>query len=210
MLSSSEAKTSLSFALILLALFAAIWVALAISPLYRMDWLLENMLVLIAVPLLVLGYRRMQLSNAAYAAIFIFLVFHEVGAHYTYSKVPYGQWLSQLPIASLSTPRNDYDRWAHFLYGLLITPAAAELISRYAHPRGIWRWLLPVSFIMSHSLLYELIEWWAAIVFGGDLGVAYLGTQGDPWDAQRDMSAATIGSVITMTAIYLRELRVNA
>lgn len=191
------------FPLLLLAAFAAIWGALAVAPRYRQDWLLENVLVLAAIPLLAFSYRRLRLSNAAYLALFAFLVCHEIGAHYTYSEVPYEQWLSQIGVSLAWLGRNSYDRLVHFLYGLLVTPAAAELLAAVASPRGIWRWVLPVSFMMSHSLLYELIEWAAAMTFGGDLGVAYLGTQGDPWDAQRDMLAATLGSIVAMTTLLL-------
>lgn len=198
-----EAHPSPRFPLLLLAAFVAIWIALAIAPLYRQDWLLENMLVLIAVPLLVYGYRRLRLSNMAYLALFGFFVCHEVGAHYTYSKVPYEQWLSHVGVSLAWLGRNSYDRLVHFLYGLWVTPAAAELFAAVAPPRGLWRWILPVSFIMSHSLLYELIEWAAAMAFGGDLGVAYLGTQGDPWDAQHDMLAATLGSMVAMTVLLI-------
>jgi putative membrane protein len=194
---------------VLLAAFIAFWVAMAIAPLYRKDWLLENVLVFIAVPILILGYRRLRFSNGAYVCVFLFLVCHEVGAHYTYSEVPYAAWLSRWPMPLLGAHRNDYDRLVHFLYGLLITPASSELIAAVASPRGAWRWLLPVTFIMSHSLLYELIEWGAALTFGGDLGIAYLGTQGDPWDAQRDMLAATVGSLIAIVAVSLRRYRAN-
>lgn len=200
---ATDATLGPRFPLLLLAAFAAIWIALAIAPLYRQDWLLENALVLIAVPLLIYGYRRMRLSNAAYLALFVFFVFHEVGAHYTYSKVPYESWLARLDLSLAWLGRNSYDRLVHFLYGLLVTPAAAELFAAVAPPRGIWRGILPVSFIMSHSLLYELIEWAAATAFGGDLGMAYLGTQGDPWDAQHDMLAATVGSVVAITVLLI-------
>lgn len=194
---------SAHFPLFLLAAFVAIWSALAIAPTFRQDWLLENGLVMAAVPLLVYGYRRLRLSNAAYLALFVFFVFHEIGAHYTYSAVPYERWLSHLDMSLAWLGRNSYDRLVHFLYGLLVTPAAAELLAAVAPARGIWRWILPVSFIMSHSLLYELIEWAAAMLFGGDLGVAYLGTQGDPWDAQHDMLAATLGGMTTMTVLWV-------
>ena len=77
---------------LLLWAFAAIWLALAIKPHYRQDWLLENVVVMVALPLLVWSYRRLRLSNVCYSAIFIFLVLHEIGAHYTYSNVPYDRW----------------------------------------------------------------------------------------------------------------------
>lgn len=194
---------------ILLGIFAVIFAALALSPRYRQDWLLENVLVVAVVPLLVWSYRRLRFSNLAYSAIFLFLVMHEVGAHYTYSEVPYDQWTSWLFGFSLDQvlgfERNHYDRLVHFLYGVLITPAIFELFAARAPPQGIWRWIFPVSFVMSHSVLYEMIEWMAALMFGGDLGMAYLGTQGDPWDAQHDMVLASLGSVLS--AFLLRRAR---
>jgi putative membrane protein len=185
---------------LLLASFAAIWIVLAISPHYRQDWLLENVLVLLAVPLLACSHRRLPLSDLAYAAMFAFLLLHEIGAHYTYSEVPYDAWMQRAFGVSIDAAfgftRNHYDRALHFAYGLCAMPAAIELIEARAAPRGLWRGLLPLAFVTSHSVLYELIEWSAALVFGGELGTAYLGTQGDPWDAQRDMALALCGSVI--------------
>lgn len=195
----------------LLGAFALIWFALAIRPLYRQDWLLENLLVLFAVPLFVATFRRLRFSNGAYAALFVFFVLHEIGAHYTYSLVPYDRWLEALTGHALNPAlgfeRNHYDRLIHFAYGLLILPASVELLDAVAPPRGVWRWLLPVLFVMSHSTIYELVEWGAAEVFGGDLGQAYLGTQGDIWDAQKDMALATLGAVLAQIAVQWRRRR---
>ena len=74
-----------------------------------------------------------------------------------------------------------------------------ELLDARARPQGLWRWLLPVLFLVSHGSIYELIEWGAAEIFGGDLGVAYLGAQGDVWDAQKDMALAALGAVLGVT-----------
>jgi len=190
------------FVLGLLAAFAAIWTALALAPWYRQDWLLENMLVFAALPLLAWGYRTLPFTRGTYACLFVFLVLHAIGAHYTYSEVPYDRAFEAVTGASLNAllgwERNHYDRMVHFLYGLLVTPAAIEILQARAAPRGLWRWLLPVCFMMSHSVLYEMIEWLAAEVFGGDLGQAYLGTQGDVWDAQKDSLLATAGSVASV------------
>lgn len=180
---------------ILLGIFFAIWLLLAIEPLYRQDWLLENLLVFIAVPWLAWNYRRWRFSNAAYACLFVFFTLHIFGAHYTYSEVPYDRWFP-----ALAGDRNHYDRLVHFAYGLLVAPACVELLDRRAPPQGHWRWLLPVLFICSHSVIYEMIEWAAASVFGGELGVAYLGTQGDQWDAQKDMFLAALGAAIGVSA----------
>ncbi len=192
----------------LLAAFVGIWAVLAIAPRYRADWLLENIIVFIALPLFVRGARTWRFSNGSYACLFIFLVLHTIGAHYTYSEVPYDDWIRAVTGESLNGVlgwnRNHYDRLVHFSYGLLLLPASLELLDRVAPPKGLWRTVLPVMFIMSHSLIYELIEWAAALLFGGDLGQAYLGTQGDVWDAQKDSALATLGAVLSMAVIRLR------
>jgi putative membrane protein len=188
---------------ILLAGFALAWIALGIAPHYRQDWLLENVLVLVAVPVLAWSHRRVPLGNGNYLALFVFGLLHEIGAHHTYSEVPYDRWLQALLGSSPQTwfdlERNHYDRAIHFFYGLLVTPSAMRLIEARAAPQGAWRWLLPVAFITSHSALYELIEGAAALVFGGELGMAYLGTQGDAWDSHHDMALALAGSAIAAT-----------
>lgn len=193
------------------ALFAAwlgLWIALAIEPVYRADWLLENLLVFAAVPALVLTRRRMRFSNAAYACLAAFFALHAIGAHYTYSLVPYDAWFEQLAGRGLNEmfgwSRNHYDRLVHFAYGALLLLPASELLDRVAPPRGWWRFFLPVLFIASHSVVYEMIEFAAAIVFGGDLGQAYLGTQGDEWDSQKDSLLATSGALLAALALRAR------
>ncbi|MBK7904446.1 MAG: DUF2238 domain-containing protein [Proteobacteria bacterium] len=183
---------------VLLLLFVAVWTALAIAPSYRQDWLLENVLIFVAVPLLVATSRTLRFSNRAYACMFVFFVLHAIGAHYTYSEVPWREWLHLQDAGTVPGPasRNNYDRFVHFCYGLLMFPAVWELFAARANPQRIWRYLMPVTFLMAHSVIYELIEWGAAEVFGGDLGVAYLGTQGDEWDAQKDMGLATAGILV--------------
>jgi putative membrane protein len=83
-------------------------------------------------------------------------------------------------------------------------PVAWDLFAARAAPRGLWRWLMPLLFVMSHSVIYELVEWLAAEVFGGDLGQAYLGTQGDVWDAQKDMALAALGALVATVLYALR------
>jgi putative membrane protein len=189
----------------LLGAFAVLWLALAIDPWYRQDWLLENLLVLAAIPVLVATARRLRFSNLTYAGLFVFFSLHEIGAHYTYSQVPYDAWFAGLTGHSLNAwfgfERNHFDRLIHFLYGLLVTPAAVELFAHYGRYARSWAALFPLLFVVSHSVIYELIEWAAASVFGGDLGQAYLGTQGDIWDAQRDMALALLGSAVSITVL---------
>lgn len=207
--SGAQPGTSARYPLSLLALFLAWWLVLAIAPVYRQDWLLENLLVFIAIPLLVQSYGRLRLSNTAYTLLFVFFVLHELGAHYTYSEVPYDSWTRTVSGRTLSEmlglERNHYDRLVHFLYGLLITPAAIELLDARASQRGIWRWLVPLLFMMSHSTLYELVEWGAAEILGGDLGQAYLGTQGDVWDGQKDSALAALGALVSVIGCRWRK-----
>jgi putative membrane protein len=194
------------YPLALLAGFLAIFVALGIAPWYRQDWLLENLLVVIAVPLLVLTHRRLRFSNFAYTCLFVFFVLHEIGAHYTYSEVPWREWLAAFTGTEAAVAgRNHYDRFVHFSYGLLLMPAVVELVEARMSPRGLWRWLMPLLFVMSHSVIYEMIEWIAAVLFGGELGVAYLGTQGDEWDAQKDMALATAGAITGLVLLWIRD-----
>lgn len=188
--------------LVLGALFLLVWIALAIAPLDRKDWALENALVIVIVPALALTRNKLPLSRISYTAIFLFLCLHEVGAHYTYAKVPYDAWFSSLSGATLNgllgLERNHFDRLTHFSFGLLLAYPIREVFLRVAEVRGVWGYYLPLDVTMAMSMLFELFEWGAAELFGGDLGVAYLGTQGDVWDAQKDMALAMLGAMIAM------------
>ena len=196
------------FPLVLLLAFLVIAGLLAIHPLYPRDWALENLIVVVSLPVLVYGYRHLRFSNVSYLALFVLYVAHEVGAHYTYAEVPFDVWTMKLFGFSLTEhfgfSRNHYDRLVHFLYGVLVTPAVVELLAARAQLRGSWRWILPVSFVLSHAALYELLEWAAVILFGGELGQAYLGTQGDPWDAHQDILLALLGSMLVMPLLWHR------
>jgi putative membrane protein len=187
---------------VLFGLLVLLWLGLAIEPLDRSDWLLENTLLLIAVALLAMTYRRFPLSRASYALIFVFLCLHSLGAHYTYAEVPYDRWWAAFTGGSFNElvgwERNNFDRVVHFSYGLLLAYPIRELFLRIAGARGFWGYLLPLDLTMSTSMLFELIEWLVAETFGGDLGVAYLGTQGDVWDAHKDMALASLGALIAM------------
>jgi putative membrane protein len=89
------------------------------------------------------------------------------------------------------------------LYGALMVPPSIELLERYAPSRGGWRWVLPMLFLMSHAGVYEVVEWIAASIVAPDLGDAYLGTQGDRWDAQKDMALATVGTLLALLVVAL-------
>ena len=182
--------------------FLLFWAVLAIAPNYRQDWLLENALVAPFAILLVVTRRRFPLSRLSYLLIFLFLCLHEIGAHYTYGEVPYDQWAQALGGRSLQETlgltRNHFDRLVHFAFGLLLAYPIREVFLRVAEARGFWAYYLPLDVTMASSMLFELLEWAAAELFGGDLGAAYLGTQGDVWDAHKDMALASLGALIAM------------
>lgn len=184
------------------ALYTALWLLLAIEPHERSDWALENALVVVAAAALFLSYKHLLLSRVSYTLIFIFLTLHAVGAHWTYSLVPYDRGFHAITghsfDALMGWERNQYDRIVHFAFGLLLAYPVRELFLRVAEVKGFWGYFLPVALTMAASMLYELVEWWAAELFGGDLGIAFLGTQGDVWDPQKDMWLATLGALIAM------------
>jgi putative membrane protein len=178
------------------------FVVCAIAPNDRKDWLLENVLAVLLVGAMFASYRKLTLSRISYLLIFLFLSLHLVGAHYTYAQVPYDRWFESLTGRTFNSlvgwERNNFDRVVHFAYGLLLAYPIREVFQRVARLRGFWGYFFPLDITMSTSMLYELIEWGAAAMFGGDLGQAYLGTQGDVWDAHKDMAFASLGALIAM------------
>lgn len=187
--------------------FSALWLALAVSPFDRDTWLLENALLILGVVVLWGTRQILPLSTASYSLLFVFFCLHTVGAHFTYSLVPYDEAIKTVSGASLNESlgfnRNHYDRLVHFAYGLLLVLPVREMLILHARVRGFWSYFLPLDLVMSTSLLYELIEWGAAIVYGGNLGAAFLGTQGDEWDAHRDMGLAGLGALFAILVVLV-------
>ena len=199
--------------LILSALYLTFWVALAIEPHDRSDWALENVMTGFAAIVLFFSYTRLLLSRISYTLIFIFLCLHAVGAHWTYSLVPYDQAFDTITGRSFNElvgwERNQYDRIVHLAYGLLLAYPIRELFLRVAEVKGFWGYFLPVVLTMAASMFYELIEWAAAEVFGGELGMAFVGAQGDVWDAQKDMWLATLGAFTAMGITAVINIRLE-
>jgi putative membrane protein len=207
-------KRTLRFGHVLLGVFVFNWIVLAVNVRFYEDWKLENWLTVPFVVLLYLTSRWFRLSDVSYGLVFVYMTLHIVGSHYTYAEVPLGFWMQNL----LDLPRNHYDRIVHFSFGFLLAYPIRELVVRICDARGWWGLWFPVEFVLAFSCVYELLEWAIAVVFGGDLGIAYLGSQGDVWDAQKDMALAGLGSVVTMAvvlgirlaydrALFVRELR---
>lgn len=175
-----------------------LWIITAINPLYPSDWLLENLLVFIWGGLLIFTYRWFRFSNRSYALFTMFLSLHLVGAHYTYAETPFGFWLQTL----FDFERNHYDRIVHFSFGLLIAYPMREFLMRQPGVSGAWSYFFTINFILAFSAFYEVLEVIAAMIVSPELGNAYLGTQGDEWDAQKDTFLAFAGSIVAMMVTW--------
>ncbi len=173
------------------AIYLAIWIVAAIAPVDRFDWFLENLLVFALVAALLAGYRRWPLSDTSYLCMLAFLAMHAVGAHYTYSRVPPGFAASAL----LGFTRNHYDRVAHFAFGLLFACPVREVLQRTSHLRGLRLGFVTVALLLAASAGYELVEWWVALIVDPHAAYAYLGTQGDVFDSQKDETVALAGAL---------------
>ena len=178
-----------------------VWILAAIEPLYPRDWLLENLLVFIWCGLLAATYRRFQFSNRSYGLFTLFLTLHLIGSHYTYAEAPIGFWIQDW----LDLERNHYDRIVHFSFGLLLVWPMREILLRKAGVARAWSYFLAVNCVLAFSAVYEVIEGIAATVVEPELGMAFLGTQGDVWDAQKDAALAFVGAVIAMLVTRVRE-----
>ena len=197
---SSEFKSNRLLQVLTLA-YGLIWVVTAINPTNRFDWFLENLLVFLLWALLAASYGRLPFSNLSYLLIALFLGFHAVGAHYTYSETPLGAWLKDV----LGEDRNHYDRAVHFLFGLMGAYPLREVITRTASAGGFKASLLAFAALLALSSSYEMIEWIVAEIVSPEAALAYLGTQGDVFDAQKDTTLGAMGAAVALVGIELCE-----
>jgi putative membrane protein len=204
--------SSLGYRCWLALVFLGLFLVLAIRPADRMVWAAENSFVVALAVALAIARRNLSLSLSRLACtlLFVFLCLHEVGSHYTYAQVPYDAWVQAAFGTSvqelLGSPRNHYDRLVHLAFGLLLTWPIREVLLQTSPVRGRWSYLLPVALVMAAAMAYEVAEWLAvALVAADGEGARFLGMQGDPWDAQKDMALAALGAMLAMSlAVNLR------
>lgn len=187
----------------LLLWYVVLFLWTAYEPADRQFWLLSSILPGAVVLLLVGTHRYIPLSPASYLLITCFLTLHTIGVHYTYAQVPAGIWFEQ----ALPLGRNHYDRVVHFCFGFLLTYPIEELFRLTASLRGWLLYYLPVMTVLGLSGLWEIIESWVARTVHPELGITYLGSQGDVWDAQKDMAAALYGSLLCIALLVLWRMR---
>lgn len=181
-----------------LVVFFALWMSTLIGTTDFYNWVIENTLVVIFLGILALTFKRFQFSDLSYTFIFVYLCLHVYGAKYTYAENPFGYWMKDY----FHFERNHYDRIVHFSFGFMLAyPMRDFFLNKMKFPNWVG-WLLPVEITLSFSCLYELIEWAVADVLFPEQGAAYLGSQGDIWDAQKDMFMAFCGAVIIMLLVW--------
>jgi len=165
-----------------------------INPASRVVWVLELVLVIITSIILLLTYKRFKFSKTSYALIFIYLILITIGAHYTFEEVP---WDGMKDL--LGTERNPYDRITHFAFGLFLYFPLLEVFTRTSKlQHRFWMYFVPLIIIVGLGGIYEILEWIAAVNFAPDTAQAFLGMQGDEWDAQKDMLLNSLGGITTM------------
>ena len=189
----------------LVVAFVVVWIWAAIKPLYPRDWLLENLLVFVGVPFIIVTGIYFRLSNLSYTLIAVFMMLHVVGSHYTYAEVPFGYTLQRW----FGSSRNMYDRLVHFGFGFLLAYPVREVFLRLAKVKGFWGYWLPLDLTLALSATYEIMEWVVAARVEPSAGMAFLGTQGDIWDAQKDMMMAGVGAILAMVVVAIINMKLD-
>ncbi|HMO34339.1 MAG TPA: DUF2238 domain-containing protein [Lacibacter sp.] len=182
-----------------LLVFAVTWISTFTGTTDLNNWLLENTLTFLFVLFLVFSFRRFQFSDLSYLLICVYLCLHVYGSKYTYAENPFGYWLME----QFNGQRNHYDRIVHFSFGFLLAYPMRELFLKWLRYPRLVAWILPIEITLSISGFYELIEWAVADLFFTAQGDAYLGTQGDVWDAQKDIFLAFSGAILATTLVSL-------
>jgi putative membrane protein len=182
---------------IFIIVFFAVWISTLIGTSDINNWILENTLVILFLGFLSFTYKKYKFSDVSNLLFCIYLCLHVYGAKYTYAENPFGYWLMD----TFQLARNHYDRIVHFSFGFLLAYPMREAFLNWLKFPSWVAWALPIEITLSVSGLYELIEWAVADVFFKAQGDAYLGTQGDIWDAQKDMFLATLGAILATTIV---------
>jgi putative membrane protein len=179
---------------VLLTMLGAVSVWSAIQPHDRFTWYLEVFPVMIALPILLLTYKRFPFSRLAYGLMLVHAIILLIGGHYTYAEMPLFSWLRDVN----GWDRNYYDRLGHVAQGFIPAIVAREILLRTSPLRpGKWLFFLVLCVALAISALYEMLEWWVAVASGSD-AVAFLATQGDVWDTQWDMFLALLGALAAL------------
>ena len=194
-------KSLSSLPFLLLSGYTVLFISLSIHPYQREIWFAENLTVMIIVGILVALYARgIRFSGTAYILMSILVFLHTIGGHYTFERVPF-DWFGDL----FGFERNMYDRVAHFTVGFYAFAFAELLVMKRAVRSRTVLYLFPLFTIATVAMTYELVEWIFALTSDPEAGAAYLGSQGDIWDAQKDMLSDTLGAIAALCLFAWRE-----
>ena len=182
---------------LLLFVLLGVWLDSFLGTSDISNWLLENSLVFIFLIIFFITYRKYQFSDLSLLLICIYLCLHIYGYKYSYAENPFGYWLKDV----FNWERNHYDRIVHFSFGFLLAYPLREFFLKWLRFPSWVAWVLPIEITLSIGSLYELIEWAVADIFFPEQGMAYLGTQGDVWDAQKDIALAVLGALLATTIL---------
>jgi len=188
---------SKNYPYILASVFIILFVLLGISPVDRAVWVVEVTPIVIIFFAFLLTFKMFRFSDYSYSLMFIWMLWHTIGGHYTFANVPF-DFITEL----FHFERNHFDRVGHFAIGFYAF-ASAELVVRkkWAHP--VLATVLSFFFILSVAASYEIIEWFYAVMDGGNTGIEFLGSQGDIWDAQKDMLSDGLGAIFSLILFWI-------
>lgn len=182
----------------LLGIYSILFIILAFNPIDRPTWFAENLTVwIVLAAILILYFRKIQFSNLAYGLMFVFIYLHTIGGHYTFAFVPF-DWVTNL----FDFERNHFDRMAHFSVGFYAFAMAEWLYAKKLVANKFLLFTYPVFTIATIAMSYELVEWIYAAEANLEAAMAYLGSQGDIWDAQKDMLSDTLGAIFATTIFF--------
>ncbi|GJL64992.1 MAG: membrane protein [Nitrospirales bacterium] len=183
----------------LLIWYALFFFIMGMNPVDSQNWIFANILPILFVGFLTITYHALPFSSTSYLLFSFFLTLHTIGAHYTYAQTPVGEWIEDF----LHLPRNNFDRIVHFCFGLLLAYPFNELFGKI---KGIPSWLrtyLVFMTLIGLAGIWEILESWFARIVHPGLGQAFLGAQGDIWDAQKDMAATMYGALLCLSFMIL-------
>lgn len=186
----------------LLSIWVILFVIGSFNPFDRSVWIVESATVwVVLIPLIIMYVKGIRFTNTAYILMSVFILMHTVGAHYTFERVPFA-WFNDF----FGFERNMYDRVAHFSVGFYALPIYHFLRKRNIVQSRLAAGIFALCMIISVAAVYELFEWQFAIMSDPAAGNSVLGSQGDIWDAQKDMLSDTLGAVTVLLGVWIKKI----
>lgn len=187
------------FLFYLLGVYSVLFLVLAINPVERHTWFVENLTIwIILIVILGLYFYKVRFSNTAYILMFVLIYLHTIGGHYTFALVPF-DWFTNF----FGFSRNHFDRIAHFSVGFYAFAVAEWLYIKKMVSNKFLLFTYPIFLIATIAMSYELVEWIYAAQSSTTDAMNYLGSQGDIWDAQKDMLADTSGAIVALVFFFI-------